>query len=105
MPLIPIFGTSEDVAARADEAKALSVEMPSESLAEYALAASARVEELARRLQTAESQIPPPRSLGQLALDLREACIQAAEVTPQTTDRLAVARDRLAIVAEILNDA
>lgn len=50
-------------------------------------------------------QPPPivPKSLAQMATELREACQQAIALTPQATDHLAVVRDRLTGIIEILS--
>lgn len=96
--------TAEDRAAIEEQAKALAATMREPDIAAFAVRAQRRIEHLEamllamRAAQTARVTKTPR----QLAAELREACIKAIAATPQTGDRLHVARDRLAEIIEIL---
>lgn len=77
--------------------------VPAQLEAKNRLAAAAAV--LVQRVEELEAQrcqIPAPKTLAQLAAELRDHCEQQIALVPQTTDRLAVARDRLTGIIEIL---
>jgi hypothetical protein len=96
--------TAEDRAAIEEQAKALAATMREADIAAYAVRAQRRIEHLeamllAMRAAQAAKASKTPR---QLAIEARDACAAAIAATPQTGDRLHVARDRLAGIIEIL---
>lgn len=109
MPLVLLNATGEQHEAVREEAKVLATAMREQSLAEFALLASARIEELeaARRAEMAAHAADTinywkSKPLSELAANLRARIESEIELVPQTTDRLAVARDRLTGIIEIL---
>lgn len=109
MPLALIPSTDEQREAISDEAKALATSMREQELAEFALLASQRITELEAQLQAERAAHAAEtidywkgKPLAELATDLRSRVEGEIALVPQTTDHLAVARDRLGGIIEIL---
>lgn len=96
--------TAEDRAAIEEQAKALAATMREADIATFAVRAQRHIEHLEGTLlaMRAAQKAKVSKTPRQLAIELREACVAAIAATPQTGDRLHVARDRLAGIIEIL---
>ena len=99
--------TAEDRAEIEQAAKALAATMREADIAAFAVRAQRHIEHmeatlLAMREAQARAPKPKPKPLRQLAVELREACIQTIAMTTPGGDRLHVARDRMAEIIEIL---
>jgi hypothetical protein len=93
--------SAEDRAEIEQAAKALAATMREADIAAFTVRAQRHIEHLEATLlamRTAQVAKSPRR----LAIEAREACIQAIAMTTPGGDRLAVARDRLAGIIEIL---
>ena len=104
--VLGIDETPEQREAINQEAKALAASMRELDIAAYAVRARERINQLeAERCDLLNENArlqPVPKSFQQIASELRDQIVGVIAMGPQHSDRLPVARDRLAGIIELL---